>query len=226
MPISVICPSCHARFKVSEKFAGQTGPCPKCKQPIRIPKPSEEVVIHAPEEFGPKDATGRPVLKPLEREETAVSPVMIAGLVAAGLGTLLVAFIVGRMYGDATDGVPSWLLACGAVLLGPPIAAAGYAMLRDPELAPHRGASLWMRSLICGLIYAAIWGAYAYIKWTLFEGEVELFHLTFIAPVMVVAGAVAGLACLELDFTSGALHFGIFLVITGLLRLLMGMPVY
>jgi hypothetical protein len=226
MPISVTCPSCHARFKVSEKFAGQTGPCPKCKKPIRVPTPSEEVLIHAPEEFGPTDTSGRAVLKPLEREETDASPVMIAAMVAAVLVTLLVSFIVGRMYADSLDGMPAWLLGAGAVLLGPPLAAAGYAMLRDPELAPHRGASLWIRSLVCGLIYAALWGAFAFVKWNLFEGELEIFHLTFIAPVMVVAGAVAGLACLELDFTSGGLHFGIYLVITGLLRLLMGLSVY
>jgi hypothetical protein len=226
MSIPVTCPSCHSRFKVSEKFAGQTGPCPKCKKPIRVPAKSEEVVIHAAEEFGPKDQSGRAVLKPLEREETEASPVTIAGIVGAVLVTLVVAFVVGRMYADATDGVPAWVLGLGAALLGPPLAAAGYAMLRDAELAPHRGASLWIRCLICGLIYAALWGAYGFVKGNLFEGELEVFHLVFIAPVMVAAGAVAGWACLELDFTSGALHFAMYLLITGLLRLLMGLSVY
>jgi hypothetical protein len=226
MSIPVTCPNCHARFKVSEKFAGQTGPCPKCKKPIRVPEKTEEVVIHAPDDFGPKDASGRGVLKPLEREETAVSPVMIAVIVAVVLVTLVVAFLVGRMYAETTDGVPAWMLGLGAAVLGPPLAAAGYAMLRDPELEPHRGVSLWVRCLICGLIYAVLWGAYGFVKGGLFEGEIEVFHLVFIAPVMVAAGAVAGLACLELDFTSGALHFGMYLTVTGLLRLLMGMPVY
>ena len=69
MPINVTCPNCQTRFKVSDKFAGQTGPCPKCKSPIKIPKKEEEVVIHSPDEFGPKDTSGRAVLKPLERQE-------------------------------------------------------------------------------------------------------------------------------------------------------------
>ena len=226
MPIPVTCPSCHARFKVSEKFAGQTGPCPKCKKPIRVPEASEEVVIHAPDDFGPKDASGRGVLKPLEREETAASPVMIVGIVAAVLVTLIVAFVVGRMYADAPDGVPVAWLAAGAVVLGPPLALAAYAMLRDQELEPHRGASLWMRCLVCGLIYALLWGVYAFVKMQLFEGEVEVFQLVFIAPALVAAGGIAGLACLELDYTSGCLHYGIYLLVTGLLRLLMGLPPY
>ena len=60
MPISVVCPSCKARFNVSEKFAGQKGPCPKCKQPIVIPAVQEEVKVHVPEQFqsGGKDSKG------------------------------------------------------------------------------------------------------------------------------------------------------------------------
>src|SRR5437773_10569668 len=78
MAIVVVCPTCHARFQVSEKFAGQKGPCPKCKNPINIPKLEDEVKIHAPEEFGAggKDAKGRPVLKPIERVEAKVNPVV------------------------------------------------------------------------------------------------------------------------------------------------------
>src|SRR6476661_3159539 len=30
MAIAVVCPSCHARFQVQDKFAGKEGPCPKC----------------------------------------------------------------------------------------------------------------------------------------------------------------------------------------------------
>src|SRR5690242_13692422 len=57
--IAVVCPSCHARFQVSEKFAGKEGPCPKCKQKITVPALGEEVKIHGPEEYeGAKDAKG------------------------------------------------------------------------------------------------------------------------------------------------------------------------
>ena len=70
MPIHVICPGCHARFKVGDQHAGKTGACPKCKGPIQIPAAGDEVVIHAPElEAGAKDAKGRSVLKPIRRKE-------------------------------------------------------------------------------------------------------------------------------------------------------------
>lgn len=220
MSIPVICPSCHARFNVSDKFAGQTGPCPKCKEPIRVPEKEEEVIIHAPDQFGPKDSSGRSVLKPVERSETKITPVMIVGIVAACLGVLVVAFVLGRSEG----GVSIYVLGIGAVLLGPPVAFAGYGLLRDQELEPHRGAALMVRCLICGLIYAALWGVYFFVKGSLLEGDVELFHLLFIAPPMIAAGAFAGLACLELDFFSGALHYCLYLLVTVLLRLLMGLP--
>ena len=58
------------------------------------------------------------------------------------------------------------------------------------------------------------------------EGNVELFNLVFILPPMIAIGATAGLASLELDFTSGALHYGLYLLVTVLLRLLMGLPPY
>ena len=158
------------------------------------------------------------MLKPLEREEAKVSAVMIVGIVAACLATLVITYILGRAYAESETGVPWPILAVGAVLLGPPLALAGYGLLRDHELEPHRGVSLLARVLICGLIYAALWGAYAYLKTSLLGGEVELFHLAFIAPALVAAGAVAALACLEMDFGSGALHYGLYLLVTVLLR--------
>ena len=84
MPIQVTCPGCLKRFTVNDKFAGKSGPCPSCRKVIKIPDKSEEVVIHAPEQSGPKDSTGKSVLKPLRRKEVKLSmPVMLA----AGLST-------------------------------------------------------------------------------------------------------------------------------------------
>ena len=226
MPINVTCPSCQTRFKVSDKFAGQKGPCPKCKAPIQIPKKEEEVVIHAPDNFGPKDTSGRAVLKPLERREGNYTAVTIIGIVAACLTTLIVTYLLGRAYADSETGVPQVVLAVGAVLLGPPLAFAAYGLLRDQELEPHRGVSLLLRSCVCGLIYAVLWGVYAYLKTSILGGEVEIFHLAFILPVLVAAGGVAALACLEMDFGSGALHYGVYLAVTVLLRCVMGIGPY
>lgn len=226
MPISVLCPSCHSRFQVSEKFAGQTGPCPKCKQPIKIPAKSEEVVIHAPDEFGPKDVTGRAVLKPIEREETSISMVAIVGIIASALACLVLAFFVGRMYSGSPDGVPMVFLAIGAVALGPPLAAGCYGLFRDAELAPYRGGALMVRSLICGLVYAALWGVYWFVKTNVLGGEVEMFHVVFIAPALIAVGGGVPTVSLDLDYTNGMLHYGVYLITTGLLRLLMGLTVY
>ncbi len=221
MSIPVTCPSCHKRFKVSEKFAGQTGPCPSCKKPIQVPEKEEEVVIHAPENFGPKDASGQAVLKPVEREETQITPVMITAIVAVCLASVAVVFFLGRSFDGA---VPIWILGAGAVLFGPPLSLTGYALLRDHELEPHRGVSLFVRCLICGLVYASLWGVYMIVKAYLLEGDVEMFQLVFIVPPLVGAGAVASWASLELEFFNAALHYGIYLAATVLLRLLMGMP--
>ena len=226
MDISVICASCHARFKVSEKYAGQTGPCPKCKKPIRIPEKSEEIVIHAPDEFGPKDSSGRGVLKPLEREEANTSPVMIVSIVASILAVLVAAFVIGKTFGGTEAGVPTWILAAGAVLLGPPLAVAGYALLRDSELEPFRGVALWTRAAACGLVFAVLWGAYYYVKVQVFESDIEVFHVVFIAPVMLAIGGLASMASLDLEYMNGVMHCGIYVLITGMLRMLMGMNIY
>jgi hypothetical protein len=39
MPIPYTCPHCSKQFSVADQFAGQTGPCAACGQPITIPVP-------------------------------------------------------------------------------------------------------------------------------------------------------------------------------------------
>ena len=222
MPIQVTCPNCHARFKVSDKFAGQRGPCPKCKTPITIPKLEDEVVIHAPEAYGPKGVDGTATLKPIARKETKASAVLIGGIVAASLVALAAAFAIGRMYPDGS--IPKWLLGLGALLLAPPLVYAGYSFLRDQELEPYLGRSLWIRCGICSLVYACLWGLHWYVRQMVVgTGEFELFHLVYFVPLLVVPGAIASLATLDLDSTSAGLHYGFYLLVTVGLRLLMGL---
>ena len=68
MPIRVTCSSCHARFNVSDQFAGKEGPCPKCKTMIKIPDKEEEVVIAVPDDIPPED-----LLEDLEEAELEVN---------------------------------------------------------------------------------------------------------------------------------------------------------
>ena len=225
MPIPVTCPKCHTRFNVSDKFAGQKGPCPKCKETIQVPTKEEEVVIHAPEEFGPKTATGEAVLKPIERSETKIGVPMIIAIALGAVLVVVVAFLVGRMSSDG--GVSSVFLGIGAALLAPPIALAGYAFLRNDELEAYRGGPLVLRVVICAVVYACLWGLYAYVRMLLFPtNPPELYALVIIIPALVGMGAIAPLAALDFDFSTACIHYGVYLGVCVLLRLVMGLPAF
>jgi hypothetical protein len=225
MPIQVTCPGCHTRFRVSDHFAGKTGPCPKCKATIRVPDKSDEVIIHAPEEYGPTSAEGKPVLKPIERRETRVSPVAVVAIVGSVVLVLVVAFLLRPTLESVTLRDRALVLGLGAVALAPPLVWAGYSFLRDAELEPYRGMALALRVAICALVYAALWGVYAYFAWNLLGARSpEIWHLAFALPALVGAGAVAPLASLDLDYTSACFHYGLYLFVTIMLRLVMGLP--
>jgi len=220
MPIQVVCKGCHARFQVSEKFAGKKGPCPKCKIEITIPKPSEEVKIHAPESFGPKDAKGRPTLKPLRRVDAKFNPMVALGI---GAGVICVFFIALVLRGSIEDKTqfPLWILAAGAIVLAPPLVYGGYAVLvgGGDDLAPHTGTSLWIRVAICSAVYALIWGLVFVVNSYVFDSEgFSLPVLAVIVPLMMAAGAGAAFASLDLEFLNGLFHYGFYLVVTILLR--------
>ena len=85
MSILVVCPGCRKSFKVSDRFAGKSGPCPSCKATIQVPTKSEEVKVHAPTAFadGGRSTTGQLLTKPIARKETRLGPVMA---VAIGAG--------------------------------------------------------------------------------------------------------------------------------------------
>jgi hypothetical protein len=228
MSIQVICHGCHARFNVSDKFAGKTGPCPKCKATIKIPEKNEEVVIHAPEGFGPKGASGEAVLKPIERDFKTFSTPMIVGIVAASLFVPLLALIFRFMFPANADGirtVPMLILALGAIVLAPPLVWAGYAFFRNDELQPYEGTALLTRVAICAVVYAVLWGVLAAIKhFGGIDNSPEIYEIGVIVAILMVGGSVASLAALDLDGTSAAMHFGMYLLVTIVLRLIMGLP--
>ena len=219
MPIDITCPGCRTRFNVNEKFAGQKGPCPKCKTVIEIPKVEDAVVVHAPEEFGPKNASGVGVLKPIAREETKVTPLMIIGIVCAIFAVLISALML-----RGVEEKPTWLLALGALLLAPPSVWAGYTFLRDDELEPHRGRYLVIRVLACSLVYAVLWGVYAWLPSFAFNLQtLEVFHLLLILPPIIAVGAFAAFASLDLDFGTGLIHYGFYLLVTVVLSFIMNL---
>ncbi|MCE9546412.1 MAG: hypothetical protein K8T25_12960 [Planctomycetia bacterium] len=223
MPIVVICRSCHQRFQVSDKFAGRQGPCPKCKAPIYIPKPEEEVKIHTPEhsEVGARGTTGQLVLKPVSFEPTRLTPLQIGGLVGGTVGLLVLAFAMRWVAGPESAARP-FIAAGGVLLLSAPLAALGYTFLRDSELEPYRGLWLWIRAGICGACYALCWGIYVWLPPWMHD---EMWKWVFVSPAFGIAGAVAAWASLELDMASGFFHFCFYVGATAILAATMGLTI-
>lgn len=216
MSIHVVCPGCKKAFTVSDQFAGKKGPCPQCKTVITVPTLKEQVVVHAPD-AGPKSAEGRPIFQPIKRTETNITPIAIFGIVVAVVTTLIIALIV-RVNTPAGQSVSPWLLGFGAIVLGPPLAFAAYTFLRDQESEPHRGTMLIVRTLVCGLVYALLWGAFAFVPdWAGLDQPLELFWLLIVFPAMWGAGALAAYASFDLEFGTSAVHYGFYLAITVLL---------
>ena len=224
MAINVVCPGCKKRFAVSDTYAGKQGPCPKCKTQIKIPEKTEEVEVHAPENSGPKTSTGQAALKPIARTETKITTLGLVCGIGGSVAVLVIVILIGRMGSPA----PAALLGFGALLLGPPLSAGGYTFLRNQELDPFRGGELWLRSSICGAVFALLWAGFYYMPGVFqFQvSEMEMFHFLFLIPPIVAIGASASMLALDLDFFSGAIHFALYVLVCVLLRLCMGLWIY
>ena len=224
MPIHVVCTGCRKRFQVDDAHAGKTGPCPSCKKPIKIPRPEDEVVIQEPENFGPTGASGRPVLKPVARQDTQVSPLQWILIASGVIGVLITAFVLRGQLTDPTKHV--WLLAAGLLLVGFPICLAGYSFLHDAELEAYQGKSLFLRTAICNLVYLAIWGLYAWAPQYFYIEDIEAIHVAFFLVPCCFLAAIAPLATLDLDYTFALIHCGLFVITTALLGKIIGIPLY
>lgn len=225
MPINVVCPGCKKRYTVSEKFAGQQGPCPSCKTILSIPRKEDEVVIHAPEDAILKDSKGHSVIVPILREETRFSLQWTLAIA----GTIVVAFVAALMVRIAkidTKGSSGLLIgAFGAILMGPPLVWAGYSFLRNSELEPFRGKELWIRVAACAAAYAAIWGAYAWIgsQWEVSKMASPMTVEAIIGALAVAGGGFAAFASFDMEFLVGTVHYGFYLIVTVALAYLAGM---
>jgi hypothetical protein len=219
MPIHVVCPSCRKAFNVSDKFAGQTGACPKCKGKITVPAKTEEVKVHAPEQFasGGKSVTGQLVTKPITRKITRFD-VTKAGIVGgAVVGVLLLTWIGGLA------GLFQSIIVCGIglLLVSPPLAFAAYTFLRDDEMEPFPRKELYVRAAICAAVYVILWGAFAYVSSLgLLTGEAITWLVT--ATPFLVIGTLAANAAMELEFGSAFLHYSFYLLVTMVLRAVAG----
>jgi hypothetical protein len=228
MPIQVICPNpkCLTRFNVADKFAGQKGPCPKCKTIITIPKKEEEVVIHAPEhsEAGAVGAGGRHVLKTFKRKDTKFQPLVFTAVVGSVLVALMVAFVI------RSTGPPElWLKALAAVILGPPLAWAGYTFLRDPELEAYQGTAVIIRSIACGLVFALLWAVFGFLGNQFFGPDemkkgLEIWQMVVLCVPVFAAGTLAAYASFDLDPGSAFFNCAMYFAVTVGLRLVANLP--
>ena len=224
MPINVTCPGCMKRFSVADKFAGQKGPCPKCKAVITIPKKEEEVIIHSPDhsEAGAIGVSGRHVLKTYKRSDAKFQPLVFTGVIGFVLVALLIALVI-RSVGPPE----TWLKALAAVLMGPPLAWAGYTFLRDPELEGYAGTELIVRSLACGLVYALLWGVFIFLGDRFFGDKfgtgLEIWEMVVLVIPIFAAGTLAAYAAFDLDPGSAFFHCALYFAVTVLMRLVAGL---
>jgi hypothetical protein len=218
MAITVVCPGCHKRFNVGDQFAGKSGPCPKCKTVIKIPAKSDEVQVHESDEFAGsgRGQDGKLVLKPIEREETPLTPLRVGLFAGSFLLTILVAILGRSVFAS------SWIaVALGTFLVSPPLAWAAYGILRDQESEPFRGREVMLRALICGAVYALLWASFGYTSGYVIADQ--MYSWIIAAVPFIAIGGLVSLATFDLDFPNGCLHYAFYLVVTILLRWLAGM---
>ncbi len=225
MPISVVCPSCKARFSVSDQYAGRTGPCPKCKAPIKIPKPAAQTVtIHEPDApVASSGATGRAPTAPIKRRD---KPVTVSALVMSAAGAIVclgVARLLPWQFPPASNGdttIPPWLLLGGAFVVAIPSVTLAYAAVRNRELEPFRGMEFAKRAAICAFVYAALWGLRGILP---AEQTAEMWQWFYIGPLFVAAGALTAFASFDLDQGNAIAHYSFYVLFCALLRWMAGL---
>ena len=217
MSIRVTCPGCLKKFQVSDQFAGQKGPCPSCKKEITIPDPEKDKVVIHDTAAGPKDSQGQSILKPIFRKEATISKGQIITISVA-----VVAYLVGALIvRNSAEGAPGlWILALGALLIGPPMALAGYFFLKEDELGSFAGQELWLRVGVAGALFALLWFAPMVTVWA-FHGGATISLVIAVAVMFGIGGAVA-MGAFDFDFLNGAILYGLYFGATVLMRVIVG----
>ena len=221
MAIAVLCPGCKSQYTVSDQYAGRTGPCPKCKKPITIPAvTAAAVTIHEPEApVVSSTGTGRAPLAPIRRIDKPIPGLWFAAIGGGALALIAAAWATGVMMPAAT--IPSWLLLVAAYAVAVPCVMLGYTAVRNRELEPFTGTSFLLRSFACAAVYAGLWGVKGMLPP---EATAEMWQWMYLGPMFVVSGALAALVAFELEAGTAAAHFSLYVIITALLRWLMGLP--
>jgi len=212
MAIKIVCPGCHQRFQVSDAYAGQTGPCPKCKTAIRIPTKDEEVKVH--------DANltqGEIALKPIERDDSKLTPQVLGGIAGGILGALALTFLLNLTNLFSITPIIPFI---GLLLISLPITFAAYHLLRNDEMKPFTGEALYYRTAACAAVYTLSWYViYFALDSLVLPGqspEIWMWGVVFI-PVIFLWGASSMLSY-DFELGAGCFHFGFYLIVTMLFR--------
>ena len=133
-----------------------------------------------------------------------------------------------------TTTIETWMLAAGAIILGPMLAWAGYTFLRDSELEAYAGLPLIIRSLACGLAYALLWAAFWFLGHQFFglgvpgsdtsKHGLEIWQMVVLIVPVFAAGTLAAYVSFDLDPGSALFHCALYFAVTVLLRLVAHLP--
>jgi hypothetical protein len=225
MSILVVCTGCKKSFKVSDTFAGKSGPCPQCKTIIKVPAKAQEVKVHAPEHFagGGRTASGQLAIKPIARKKVKFNPTTAAIVAAVGVGMLLAAWISGKIVDFNSGGFVSIVVAAiGLLVISPPLVWAAYTFLHDDEFEPLPNRELYIRVAACAAVYTVLWGLFGYVIGSFGPMVAELWIWVFIAPIALAVGSLAPLAALDLDYGNAFFHYSFYVIVTIVLRMAAG----
>jgi hypothetical protein len=192
-------------------------------QPAKAAAPVE-VKIHAPEEYatGGKGKGGKAISKPITRKETKIDRMTWI----IGAASCLVVVVVAVVLRGVVPQNPVPYVAVGLLLITPPLVRLGYGFLRDDELEAYTGRPLWIRTAICTAVYMGLWAMYAFVL-VPFGLTGEMWQWLFVGPLLVGIGALVAFAVFDLELGSAAVHVGFFLLVTLVLRALIGLePVW
>jgi hypothetical protein len=181
---------------------------------ITVPKPQADVKIHAPDDsVGAAPGVEKPkkkLSKPIARVETKLSIPITVAVVIGSIGMVAAGYFL-RTTLQSTEWPGLLLRALGLLAAAIPTAVGGYAVLRDQELEPYRGSSLWMRAFLCGGLYTILWIVYYFLPTELLTASLTL---GIVATVLVLIGAGFAFACFDLDYGSGIFHYAFFVLVS------------
>ncbi len=219
MAINVICPGCMKRFQVSDRFAGQKGPCPSCNTIINIPKAA--IKIHGAEEFeaGGRSATGKLLLKPLARVVEDFHPLKAAFAVVGTLLVLLLTVAIGFFSISTTTLNIIGLI--GLLCVSFPICLFCYQILRNrEELFVMTGMDLHKMIALTAGIYVVLWFSLEALLW--YTDTSGWPVLIWFLP-MLFFGMLAAHVVLDIDLGNAFLHCLVFSLAVVILRGLVGL---